>query len=251
MNILSVINEDCRYEINNNVYRFIEDESERPEWSKRLNHYYISNNIDLQMRIRYKQNKQRMKNPLYRKYFDYISENNGVLVDLASGPSGYFSPLFDKLCNDTALIVTDACPAVLHAHSAAWNDPNYCVFDMDLDKELPFRNESISAFSGNLLNNVDNYSGLIKEVYRCLKPEGRFAVIEMFFEQGCKTSDYLVQQNTVWSSFETFVDYCMEIGFHYVGSDMINKRKGKISKDDLFPLDDHDVSVTRTVYFTK
>lgn len=41
-----------------------------------------------------------------------------VMVDLASGPSGYFSPMLDALTEDKIFIVTDACPIVVSAHAA-------------------------------------------------------------------------------------------------------------------------------------
>ncbi len=251
VNVLSVINENLDFQTKNNIISFINDESKLPEWSKRLNDYFVGNNIDLKMQTKYKQNKQRLKNPSYKRFFDFISESSGVMVDLASGPSGYFSPLLDRLCDDNALILTDACPAVIHAHSNACMNPNFYVFEADLDKELPFKNESISAFSGNLLNNVDNYPSLIKEVCRCLKPNGRFALIEMFFEHGCETFDYLNKKGAIWSSFETFVDYCTKNGLSYVDSEIIAKTKGKLSERDMFPLNDNDVSSMRIVYFTK
>lgn len=251
MKISSIIQETQEYTVKNNIYSFVQNDSERPEWSKRLNNYFINSNTDLKMKIMYQQNKQRNDSPSFKRFFEYISKNNGIMIDLASGPSGYFSPLLDKLCEDNALIITDACPAVINAHSAACNHPSFYVFDIDLDKNLPFKNDSINSFSGNLLSNVDNYAGLLGEIYRCLKPRGRFAVIEMFFEHGCKTYEYLKDHGKVWASFETFVDSCNKNGFSYIDSEIIGNRKGKISDGDLFPLDDNDCSTDRIIYFEK
>lgn len=123
--------------------------------------------------------------------------------------------------------------------------------DLDLDKGLPFKDGSIDIFTGNLLNNVANYAGLIQEVYRCLKKGGKLAVIELFFEHGCKTYTHLVEQGAIWSSFETFVTYCESVGFRLIGSDVVTTRKGKIAEGDLYPLDENDCSEDRTVYFVK
>ena len=251
MKIETIIEDNIRYSKVDNVFSFILNDDKRPDWSKKLNDSFIYSNTDLKMKLRYAQNKKRIKQNPYKRFFDFISEKNGIKIDLASGPSGYFSPLLDNLSDNNIFIATDACPTVINAHSIACDDPNFYVFDMDLDKRLPLKNESIAAFSGNLLNNVDNYAGLINEVYRCLKKGGKFALIEMFFEHGCKTFEYLNNQGSIWASFETFVEFCENIGFTYVDSDIINSRKGKISEGDLFPLDNNDCSIDRMIYFIK
>ncbi|MDE7234954.1 MAG: class I SAM-dependent methyltransferase [Ruminiclostridium sp.] len=186
-----------------------------------------------------------------RRFVEFVSRVRGVKVDLASGPSGYFSPFLETLTVGDTFIVTDACPAVIAAHSAACGKDKFYVFDVDLDKELPFRDESVDVFSGNLLNNVDHYAELIREAYRCLKHGGKLAVIEMFFDHGCKTYEHLNSRGAVWASFETFTAFCESVGFTYLGSDIIGTRKGKIDAGDLYPLDDNDCSSDRTVYFEK
>lgn len=93
-----------------------------------------------------------------------------VMVDLASGPSGYFSPMLDALTEDKIFIVT---PALL------W-----------LPHMLQF-------------------------------------------------------------AAETFVAFCENVGFQYLGGDILHMRKGKISDGDLYPLDENDCSADRTVYFEK
>lgn len=251
MNIQSVIEKGRKYSVNGNIYGFITDEADRPEWSKRLNAHLTGNGIDLKMEQRYRHNMAKAENPVFARFFDFVSENAGVAVDLASGPSGYFSPLLGRLSDEQALIVTDACTAVVNAHAAACTDPDFFVFDIDLDKPLPFVSGSITAFSGNLLNNIDNYRGLLCEIYRCLKPGGRFAAVEMFFDSGSKTAEYLKEHGAVWASFETLVGACKDIGFTFYGSEVIGTRKGRIADGDLFPLDDSDGSTDRTVYFTK
>ncbi|MBD5116602.1 MAG: class I SAM-dependent methyltransferase [Ruminococcaceae bacterium] len=249
---LSLIKENISYTEEGNIFHFIPDDESRPQWSKALDSYLAGNHIDLQMKRRYAEQQEIMTKDVKRKRFvDFVSAVKGVKVDLASGPSGYFSPFFDTLASKDTFIITDACPSVVAAHSAACNKENVYVFDMDLDQVLPFKDESIDIFTGNLLNNVDNYASLISEVYRCLRPGGKFAVIELFFDHGCKTYEHLNAQGSIWASFETFVSYCESVGFTNLGSEIINTRKGKISDGDLYPLDDNDCSTDRIIYFIR
>lgn len=248
----SLIKEHIPYKEEGNTVHFIFGGEDRPQWSKALNDYLIGNHVDLQMEQRYREQKSIMLGDEKRRRFvEFVSRVRGVKVDLASGPSGYFSPFLESLTADDTFIVTDACPAVIAAHSAACGKDNFYVFDVDLDKELPFKDGSVDIFSGNLLNNVDHYAELIHEAYRCLKHSGKLAVIEIFFEHGCKTYEHLNSQGAVWASFETFVAFCESVGFTYLGSNMIGTRKGKIDEGDLYPLDDNDCSSDRTVYFEK
>ena len=250
--VLSLIKENILYKEEGNIFHFILNDERRPQWSKALDSYLVSNHIDLQMKKRYAEQREIMTKDVKRKRFvDFVSAVKGVKVDLASGPSGYFSPFSDTLAPNDSFIITDACPSVIAAHSAACNKENIYVFDVDLDQALPFKDESIDIFTGNFLNNVENYSSLISEVYRCLKPGGRFAVIEMFFDYGCKTYEHLNAQGNIWASFETFVSYCESVGFTNLDSEIINTRKGRISDGDLYPLDDNDCSTDRTIYFEK
>lgn len=249
---LTLIKENILYTEEGNVFRFILDDESRPQWSKALDGYLASNHIDLQMKKRYAEQRKIMTEDAGRKRFvDFVSAVKGVKVDLASGPSGYFSPFIDTLDPDDTFIITDACPSVIAAHSADCGKENVYVFDMDLNQVLPFKDESVDIFTGNFLNNVDNYASLISEVYRCLKPGGRLAVIELFFDHGCKTYEHLNAQGSIWASFETFVSHCESVGFTNLGSEIINTRKGRISDGDLYPLDDNDGSTDRTIYFEK
>ena len=250
--IKRLIKSNVTYMEDGNIIHFILDDESRPDWSKALERYFLHESIDLQMEQRYaEQRKAMMGDEKLKRFVDFVAVVNGVKVDLASGPSGYFAPILDTLKTKDIFIATDACPSVIAAHSAACSKGNFYVFDIDLDKDLPFKDESIDIFSGNLLNNVNNYAALIREVYRCLKPGGKFSVIEMFFEHGGKTYGHLDAQGSIWSSFETFVSYCESVGFTCVGSDIIRTRKGKISAGDLYPLDDNDCSSERTLYFEK
>lgn len=250
--VLSLLKENITYKKDGNIVHFILDDESRPGWSKALEGHLSGDNIDLQMELKYEQQREIMTGDAKRKRFvDFVSAVKGVKADLASGPSGYFSPILDTLAPDDTFIITDACPSVIKAHSAACNKENIYVFDMDLDQALPFKDESVDIFTGNYLNNVDSYAALISEVYRCLKPGGKFAVIEIFFEHGCKTYEHLKEQGQIWASFETYVSYCESVGFTYLDSEIITARKGRIAEGDLYPLDDNDHSYDRTIFFEK
>ena len=178
-----LIRNDIPYQRDGKIFHFILNEEQRPAWSKALEDYLVSNRVNLQMKRKYTYQKQMMTRDEKRKHFVDAVSSGQVIVDLASGPSGYFAPVLDSLEEDALFIATDACPSVLQAHAEACRKENFYLFDTDLDRELPFRDESIDVFCGNLLNNVNNYDGLIREAYRCLKPGGKFCVIEMFFDQ--------------------------------------------------------------------
>lgn len=176
-----IIKDDIVYNIDGNVVHFIIDEDSRPNWSKILNQHLILNNTNLQMKQRYNSQRTIMnKDDAHKQFVKFVSEVRGVKVDLASGPSGYFSPFLDTLDNSDIFIATDACPAVIEAHSKACNKENFYAFDVDLDKSLPFKDESVDIFTGNLLMNVENYSTLIQEAYRCLKKGGIPKVIVFY-----------------------------------------------------------------------
>lgn len=250
MELQPLIRQDVPFVRDGQVVRFILDEEARPAWSKALEG--ALNGVDLCMPQRYQAQRKIMTGDTRRKRFvDFVSGAHGVKVDLASGPSGYFAAMLDRLEDDDFFIVTDACPSVIAAHAKACERGNCFIFDVDLDQRLPFADESVDAFSGNLLNNVDHYAELIREIHRCLKPGGRFAAIELFFDHGCKTFEHLNAQGAVWASFETFVAFCEGVGFRYLDSDVLLTRKGRIAEGDLYPLDPDDGSTDRTIYFEK
>ena len=246
-----LIRNDIPYQRDGKIFHFILNEEERPAWSRALEDYLVSNRVNLQMKRKYTYQKQMMTRDEKRKHFVDAVSSGQVIVDLASGPSGYFAPVLDSIEEDTLFIATDACPSVLQAHAKACRKENFYLFDTDLDRELPFRDESIDVFCGNLLNNVNNYDGLIREAYRCLKPGGKFCVIEMFFDQASVSYKSLKDQKKIWASPETYADYCHSLGFDFTGSDILLTRRGKFSEVDYYPLDENDMMTIRTMYFEK
>ena len=252
MDINSLIKSEINYTKEKNVDHFINNESERPQWSIILDNYHKNNPNQLQIKRQYRFHLNNIDTDVQKKnYFHYITELGGVTVDLASGPSGYFSPVFNFLKDDSIFIATDASIAIINAHQKANTDNRFYIFDVDLDKVFPFEDGSIDAFCGNLLLNVDNYKGLLKEISRCLKFNGRFAVIELFYETGSQTYDYLKQRNAVFSSLEYFISVCSEIGLKYKDSEIRKEIVGKISEGDLLPIGENDKCLETIVYFEK
>ena len=252
IDIRDLIRDDMDFVREGNICRFLAEEASRPGWSKALDDYLTGNHINLMMKRRYAGEKRRMNsNEALRHFTEYVRASGGVKVDLASGPSGYFAPFMDALKDGDCFIITDACPAVIRAHADACRKKNCYILDVDLDKGLPFKNESVDIFTGNMVSNVENYGGLIREAYRCLKPGGRLALIEMFFDQGSKTAAYLAEQGKIQASCESFVRFCESAGFTCTGSEIVTTRKGPVSDGDLYPLDRDDRSSDRTFYFEK
>ncbi len=252
IDVFSVVKDKASFSAEGNIIHFIRSNSERPWWSKQLEGYFTQSGVKLDMPRNYNSQKRIMtSNPSKKRFIDFVSDIQGVKIDLASGPSGYFSAVLDNLREDDLCIATDACPTVVCAHSQACNKNNFYVFDMDLDQNLPLKEASVDIFSGNLLNNVNNYATLIEEAYRCLKPGGHLVLIEMFFEHGCKTYEHLNSKGEIWASFETFIAFCEKVGFTYLDGDIISSRRGKISEGDLYPLDENDCWTDRTLYFIK
>ena len=252
MEITSIIKDNTFFIGKENVVHFIKNDNERPKWSRVVDNYYINNPQDLKMDEKYEFHCERILDDIQMSsFFQYITEPGGIIVDLASGPSGYFGPVFDFLKNDSIFIATDASKEIINAHKNANKDNSFFLFEVDLDRGLPFRDGCIDAFSGNLLNNVNNYKGLLSEVARCLKTNGRFAVIELFYESGSKTYDYLKGRDAVYSSLDNYIAVCNEFGLRYKDSVIRKEIIGKLAEGDLIPIGDKDKCFERIVYFEK
>ena len=113
IDICSIIQENAAYIRENNIFHFILDASERPWWSKQLEDYYMNSGVKLNMVQNYKSQRRIMTLERCRKRFmDFVSDKQGVKVDLASGPSGYFSEIIENLTGNDLFIVTDASRCV-------------------------------------------------------------------------------------------------------------------------------------------
>ena len=238
--------------LNDNTFNFI-PEGEQPEWSRLLDEYWLSQAQKPDMPKRYTAAcEEASKSSVLKKYFSFITEKGGIIVDLASGPSGYFAPAFDLLKETDLFIAADGIKTILEAHAAANKEnPNFMAVCIDLDKPLPFRDNSIDVMCGNLLDNVEGYKDLIREIYRCLKPGGRYGVIDLFYEEGSQTFAYLSEKNAVYSSFNYYVSFCREAGFHFLESQLMKTIKGKLQQEDFLPICEDDVAEMRTIFFEK
>lgn len=233
------------------ICRFIPDEAARPHWSKLLHDHLISQG-GLQMERRYAAHRKvRANDPLWREFYETVSGCRGVIVDLASGPSGYFAPVIDALEPGDTFIITDACRAVLDAHAAANRGKNVLLVDTDLDRPLPFADGCIDAFTGYLASNVEQLRALLGEVYRCLKPGGKLYLVDLFFESGSPTSLWLAEREKVTATLEAFLSHCTALGFTWLGGRVLKERCGKIDPQDLLPLEDWERSQERSLCFQK
>lgn len=240
------------FAVSGNIVRFIGDDEKRPYWAEQLDAYYPDGTIP-DMKERYSSFGGYVSRlPQAEGFISFALGAGDIIVDLASGPSGYFAPLLERLKPSQLFIGTDACCAVLNGHAAAnVENGRFLMLDIDLDKSLPFRTDSIDAFTGFLTSNVIGYRALLSEAARCLKPGGRLAVAEIFFEKGCVTWQHLKNESAVNSSFEDYVSYCENIGLTYRGGERVKAMVGKLDPEDLYPLDDADKSEIRTAFFEK
>lgn len=86
--LINKIIDEQKYSIMDNMFTFIQKNNKRPEWSKKLNDLLISNNYDLDLSNKFDDfNEATKTNRNLRKVYKFISEKNGVKIDLASGPS--------------------------------------------------------------------------------------------------------------------------------------------------------------------
>lgn len=249
--IIKDILNNVSYTEDNNYFSFFDNGDIRPEWSRRLNDYLTINKADLNMKVNYENYLNAINtNRNLKKIYIFIKEKKGIKVDLASGPSGFFYPIVANSTENDIVIVTDACKYILDDINNTCQKENFFIFDIDLDKSLPFKENSVSVFSSNLLSNCKEYEQIIKEVYKCLERKGRFVVIEWFYEKEKATYKYLDDNNQIIVSMDKYIEYCERLGFKYIGNRLMKTRKGKLD-GDLFPLDENEVVYEKALFFEK
>lgn len=92
---MEFIKNDVQFRIEGNIIHVIQNDAERPAWSVALDRSYIQFGKILNMRDNYNHHIHDVEsNAILLEYFNFITEQGGIIVDLASGPSGYFSPVF-------------------------------------------------------------------------------------------------------------------------------------------------------------
>ena len=187
-----------------------------------------------------------------QNYIDYALHAGGVIVDIATGPGGgWVHGILELMPKDTVVISTDACTPCIHGYSEFYKDKNYYYFDVDLDKSLPFHDNSIDVFTGVLLCNVSNYRGLLSEVARCLKPGGRAVFHEIFFSPKSETYTYLTKENAVYASSDVYVEFCKSVGLDLAAMETCEKSLGKLDPEDGLPLSESDEWYRKNIYLQK
>lgn len=123
MNIENILMER-NYKKEHNIYKFIESNN-KPFWSMQLDKYFDGKEFSVEKR--YYQSKEKYEdNKAMQEYFKLITDTKGIIIDLASGPSGYFGTVLDDLNQESTFIITDASDTIVKAHSIA-NTKKKCI----------------------------------------------------------------------------------------------------------------------------
>jgi SAM-dependent methyltransferase len=254
--VKDIINPSVTYLVENNVFRFIFDEDKRPLTPKYLSQEMYELYPDTKNFVLQKQNSRlssiNNNEHFEQKYLDFVQNTIGIIVDIATGPSGgYTHGILNSMPKDTVLISTDACTFCINSYSEFYIDKNYYYFDVDLDNPLPFNDNSIDTFTGVLLCNVSNYRGLLFEIARCLKTSGKAVFEEVFYSPESETCKYLSNKNAVYASSEIYIDYCESIGLDLISIDICRKSVGKVEPGDGMPLSETDEWYRKNIYLKK
>lgn len=244
-----------RYSIDENILHFICNEDERPHTPSCLSQYIektISNLAKCFSGKRAMTRKEYDTNEYVKNYVDFSAVESGIIVDIASGPSaGYLHGTLDRMGHNALLIATDACPCVIHHYSILDKDKNFIYFDVDLDKHLPFIDQSVDVFTGVLMCNVQNYKELLSEIARCLKTGGKAVFHEVFYSENSESYKYLCAQNAVYASSEIYIHFCETLGLRCVNIEICWKSVGKVDPRDGMPLAETDEWYRKNIYFEK
>lgn len=247
MDIIKILKTN-EYKNIGNIYSFIT--GERPIWSKQLDQFYGNSKYSIGKMYNFSKIKFK-ENIVMQQLYKDVLETSGIIIDLASGPSGYFGPIIDSLNANSTFVITDASEFLVHAHSVANKKrKNVKIFDIDLDKELPFINESIDCYCGYNPSNVERYDLLLNEVARTLKKSGKLTIIDWFFDEETETSKYLKDNNKVTYSLNYFIDFCNELGLKLIKKDLDRKYVGK-QVGDLLPINSLDEILVYGLVFIK
>ncbi len=228
----------------NGYINFFEHENQRPYWSMHMQNEFLNHGIELNMSRNYSSwNQYYIGNTTATDFFHKILDSGPVIIDLASGPSGYFGYLIENLKENQCFFITDGSPMIIDAHKKANQGNNQVGYiDLDLDKKLPFISNSIDCFTGRFLDNVVEQKQLITDIYRSLKVGGRYSVMELFFEDDSETSITMQNRNKITASLNAYLEFCYSVGFELESEGIIESYIGKLDPSDELPMNDKDKS---------
>ena len=115
------------------------------------------------------------------------------------------------------------------------------MIETDLTGGLPFQHNSITAFIGAGVGNIDGLRKVLLEGRDCLKPDGFMVFLEWLFPDDSPSARYL--QTTfphIISTQGGFQDACRGEGIELTVSEVIETARGKRSPGDIVPLRDDE-----------
>lgn len=238
------------FAIDRGIVRFINEDSQRPQWSRALldaiNRAFPEMHAMDYYRDRFsKAEKRYRENAALRRVVDELSPTVGVAVDIASGPGGGFLPLLaSRLPSETLLIGTDACPPIIEHWSTciSRSHPLSAYLDIDLLQPLPFPDASLDLVTGVFIENVniDEPMGLISELSRCTKPEATIVLRQLFYADESATAAMLRDQSNPYASVSDFARSLASVGLVVADQTMLRFGRGKLDPGDAFPIGDTD-----------
>lgn len=252
-NDMNCRNCQSNYTVTDGYVNFFKDESKRPFWSIHMQTEFENHGIHLDMPANYNAFETFYKNNTTAiNFFQTVISSGRVIIDLASGPSGYVSTIVKNLKEEQFFIITDGSPMIINAHKIA-NKTNSKVgyLDLDLDDKLPLLDNSIDCFTGRFLDNVMAQRQLLEEIFRCLKTDGLYAVMELFFEDNSETSNLLIEKGKLTATHDKYVAFCESIGFTLISSEIVESYVGKLDESDELPINDTDKSNVFALLFVK
>ena len=240
-----------KYPIESGIIHFVTSEEERPQNPKTLAKLYAEE-LPERLDVPYYQQQRARKEEIYmtnaavKEAVDFVVANTGLGVDLATGQGGgYIGPIVKRLPKGATLFASDACLPVIENWSQCLQSEyadRFAFLDIDLNGNLCFPDNSIDVFSGVAIANVNdgNPTGLLQEVYRCLKPYGWAIFQEMFFAPESETTILLSQEDDLYASVSVFSERTLAIGLHVTRTQQAEIGIGKINPGDGMPINDSD-----------
>lgn len=236
------------------IIHFVKD-TQRPENSRNLAKSSNIQNPELYRRNAQREELRYGQEKSVRDYVDFVAPCKGIIVDLATGPGGgHITPTLKRMNPESILVATDACLPVIRFQYQLFKPiygDQFEILDVDLSKTLPFKTDSIDIFCGAGIDNVDGASNPLREVTRCLKPNGTLVISQRFYAQDSETAKYLTERGSIYASFETFKDYCRQVGLEVAKFEKLHSYKGKSSPRDGLPLNEDDEWTVAHVYLEK